>query len=180
MFIRSVLSSSVNVQESFHVYFAFFWYYYKWFFIMSTHTHPSFQKFDLHILQHRNKDMDNRLKIGKVNFTFILVGVLWNFQCELLFIEKSFMVNPDFKVGTLLLFVMLCRPYIIILKCSIQDWRQYVVPKLVIWDGNVFWLSAFFEITFLLEYIYTCLMSGKDGYPKWKTNYQVIFHVCWN
>lgn len=57
-------------------------------------------------LQNWNVNKYNRLTIGKVNFAYVLIGILtWNFV-KILFIEKVLLMNPDFKVEILLLFLL--------------------------------------------------------------------------
>lgn len=118
--------------------------------------------------------VDNRLKIGKVNFAFVLIEILvWDVKCEILFIEVLLM-NPDFKVDTLLLFILCFLVDFILLawkalsKVGFNILLYIRFLWLVIWD-NLFWLLAFCEIIFPLEYVYTYWMNGKYGYAGCET-----------
>lgn len=70
-----------------------------------TTTHNS-ENLVYMFLQNWNVDEYNRLTIGKVNFAYVLIGILmWSFV-KILFIEKVLLMNPDFKVEILLLFLL--------------------------------------------------------------------------
>lgn len=118
--------------------------------------------------------VDNRLKIGKVNFAFVLIeSLVWDVKCEILFIEVLLM-NPDFKVDTLLLFILCFLVDFILLAWKVLSKVGFNILSyirflwLVIWD-NLFWLLAFCEIIFPLEYVYTYWMNGKYGYAGCET-----------